>query len=46
MNDIIYEDLILSVNYDVCFGIVLASKTRELKEGYAKLYWKNLIDMF
>ena len=38
-NDLAYADLILSITDDVCFGLVMSSKTDKLEQGDARLAW-------
>ena len=46
MNDIVYSDLLLSLNDEVCFGIVNQEKTTALKEGDTRMAWTDLNEKF
>ena len=45
LNDRAYQFLILSCS-DIAFGLVNMAKTEELKDGDARIAWKNLLDWY
>jgi hypothetical protein len=45
LNDRAYQFLILSCS-DIAFGLVNMAKTEELKDGDARIAWKNLLDRY
>ena len=45
-NEMAYNDLLLSMEEEVCFGIVAEAVTEDLPEGDSSLAWKNLLSKY
>ena len=45
-NDLVYADLMMSVDQDTCFNLLEACKTEEYKRGHAPTAWKSICNRF
>ena len=45
-NQIVYSDLVLSIDDEVCFGLVMSCKTEQIIEGDAYMSWKKLNEKY
>ena len=43
-NDLVYADLMMSVDQETCFNIIESCKTEDYKRGHAPNAWKKYVE--